>query len=105
MNLQQIGLPQEQVEVDGTQYLISAMPATEALKFMEKHLTNINEGKIDLSVIKDVICKYVSKDNMAISNQSFDTIFARKVPHLQRLFEKVLAFNFDDVFQESDSGE
>ena len=98
-------LPQETIEVDGIKYLVDAMPATEALKFMEKYLTDVNEGKIDLSVIKATICKYVTKDNLSITTQSFDVIFARKVAHLQRLFEKVLAYNFDDVFQESDSEE
>jgi hypothetical protein len=100
-----IGLPQESVEVDGSTYLISAMPATDALEFMEKHLTNVNDGKIDLSTIKKTVCKYVSKDNMAISNSSFDIIFARKIPHLQRLFEKVLSFNFDDAFPQADTEE
>lgn len=100
-----LALPQEIVEVDGESYLVGAMPATAALQFMESHLSNINEGKIDLSVIKQIVCKYVSKDNMAIDANKFDIIFARKTAHLQRLFDAVLKYNFEDVFTESDSEE
>lgn len=100
-----MALPQEVITVDGEDYLVSAMSATAALQFMEKHLSNINEGKIDLSVIKQVVCKYVSKDNLQIDDKRFDIIFARKTAHLQRLFDAVLKYNFEDVFTESDSEE
>ena len=98
-------LEQEDIEVGGVLYNVTAMSATDALMFMEKHIDSINSGKVDLSVIKSVIVKYVTKDNMAITKDSFDYIFSRKVGHLQKLFEAVLKYNFDDVFQESGSEE
>lgn len=96
-------LAQETIKVDDQEYLVTAMSATDALMFMEKHIDTINSGKVDLSIIKNVIIKYVSKDNMQITKESFDVVFSRKVGHLQRLFEEVLKYNFSDLFQESDS--
>ncbi|MNQ04627.1 hypothetical protein D3C85_173450 [compost metagenome] len=96
-----LALPQEVIKVGEVEYLVTAMSATAALQFMEKHLTDINEGKIDLSVIKQIVVKYVTKDNIAITAESFDVIFSRKTGHLQKLFDAVLKYNFEDVFQES----
>lgn len=98
-------LPQETLTIDGVDYLVSAMPATEGLIFMEKYQEAIDSGKADLSQMKQIICKYVSKDNLQITSQSFDTIFARKYAHLQKLYQEVLQFNFSEVFQEAGSDE
>ena len=105
MATQILSLPQEEITVGDVTYFVTAMSATDALKFMEKHLTDINEGKIDLSVIKQIVCKYVQKDNTQITDKSFDVIFSRKTGHLQKLFDAVLKYNFEDVFTESDSGD
>lgn len=96
-------LEQEDISVDGITYGVTAMSATDALMFMEKHLESVNSGKVDLSVVKSVIIKYVTKDNMSITKESFDVIFSRKVGHLQRLFTAVLHYNFEDPLAESDS--
>jgi hypothetical protein len=96
--LQQVALPQETLTVDGEDYLVTAMPATSGLQFMEKHQASIDSGKTDLSVMKEVVVKYVSKDNKAISNTSFDIIFARRMGHLGKLYKAYLDYNFEDVF-------
>jgi len=99
-----ISLPQETITVDDTDYLITAMPATQALAFMEKYQESLETGKADLSLVKQLVCKYVAKDNKQITSESFDILFARKaMGHLQRLYSEILKFNFEDVFQESDS--
>lgn len=100
IKLQDVGLPQESVNIEGVTYLITAMPATEGLKMLE----TMQEGKADLATMKQVICAYVSKDNMQITNQTFDVIFARKFEHLGLLYKAVLVYNFgDELFQEPDS--
>lgn len=98
-------LPQESITVDGEDYLVSAMPATQGLIFMEKYQEAIDTGKADLSQMKQIICKYVSKDNIQITEKSFDMIFARKYAHLQKLYQEVLQYNFSEVFQEAGSDE
>lgn len=98
-------LPQETLVIDDIEYLVTAMPATEGLLFMGKYQEAIDSGKADLIQMRDIICKYVSKGNMQITTQSFDTIFARKYAHLQKLYQDVLQFNFAEVFQEAGSDE
>jgi hypothetical protein len=98
-------LPQETLTVDGVEYLTSAMPATQGLIFMEKYQEDLDAGKNDFSVMKKIICTYVTKDNMAITEKKFDIIFARKFVHLQKLFQEVLSYNFSEVFQAPDTEE
>lgn len=105
LNLSEVALPTESIDVDDTTYQVTAMPATEGLKFMEKYQEAIDTGKADLATMRQVICKYVTKDGMAITEKSFDTIFARKYGHLQKLYQEVLVYNFADVFQQPDSEE
>lgn len=96
--LEQVALPQETLTVDGEDYLVNAMPASAGLMFMEKHQEALDSGKADLSLMKEVVVKYISKDNKAISNASFDIIFARKLGHLGKLYKAYLDYNFEDVF-------
>lgn len=98
-------LDQTTITVDGIDYLVHAMPATEGLKFIEKHQSAIDEGKADLSQMKQIICHYVHKDNMQITEKSFDIQFARKYAHLNKLYKAVLNFNFEELFQEPDTEE
>jgi len=98
-------LEQESLVIDKVEYLVSAMPATVGLIFLEKYQEAIDSGKADLSQMKQIICKYVSKDNFAITAESFDVTFSRKYGHLQKLYKAVLEYNFADVFQVPDSEE
>lgn len=99
-NLSAIALPQEVVTVDDVDYLVTAMPATEGLKFMEQQQESIDSGKADLSLMKKVICAYVCKDGMQITDKSFDIVFARKFGHLRKLYQEVIEYNFGEVFLE-----
>lgn len=97
--------PSDTLTIDDVEYLVYAMPATAGLQFMEKHQEAIDNGRADLSMMKQIICKYVQKDRKVIDEKTFDAVFARKYGHLQKLYQAVLAYNFDDVFQAVDSEE
>ena len=98
-------LEQTTITVDGEDYLVSAMPATKGLMFIEKYQSAIDEGKADLSQMKQIICNYVSKDNMQITEKSFDILFSRKYARLNKLYKEVLSFNFEELFQAPDTEE
>ena len=107
IDLSNIALPSEDFEVDGVSYTITALPATKGLEFLERYQEQIDSGKPDLSVMKQIICMSVTKDNKVISDKasgsalSFDILFARKLGHMRNLFNQVLEFNFGDVFNEA----
>lgn len=96
-------LDQTTITVDGIDYLVSAMPATKGLMFIEKYQAAIDEGKADLSQMKQIICNYVSVDNMQITEKSFDVQFSRKYARLNKLYKEVLNFNFEELFQAPDT--
>lgn len=98
-------LEQTTITVDNQDYLVTAMPATKGLMFIEKHQEAIDAGKADLSQMKQIICNYVSKDNMQITDKSFDVTFARRYAHLNKLYKEVLNFNFEELFQAPDTDE
>ena len=105
LNMADIGLPQETLVIDEVEYLVTALPASYALQFMEKYQEAIQTGKSDLATMREVIVKSVCKDNKQITNQSFDIIFALKFMHLSQLYQAVLNYNFEDVFTAPDSEE
>lgn len=105
LNLADVALPQETLTVDDVEYLVTAMPATASLQFMEQYQESIDSGKADLATMKKIICKYVVKDNAVIDDKKFDIIFARKLGHLGKLYQAVLEYNFQDVFGEAGSEE
>lgn len=98
-------LEQITLTIDDQEYLCTAMPATQGLAFLEKHQEALDKGKPDLAMMRQIICKYVSKDNMQITEQVFDSFFSRKYGTLQKLYQEVLQFNFAEVFQQPDSEE
>ena len=103
LNMADIGLPQEVITIDEVEYLVTAMPATKGLQFMEAQQESIDSGKADLALMKQVICAYVCKNGIQITEKSFDIQFARKFGHLRKLYQAVIEFNFSEVFQEPDS--
>ena len=111
IDLSTVALPQEELEVDGVTYLVTALPATEGLKFMEQYQESLDSGKPDLAVMKKIVCMSVTKDGKLISEKasngslSFDIVFARKLGHLRNLFNEVVKFNFSDIFNESGGDE
>lgn len=108
IDLSNVALPSEDFEVGGENYTITALPATKGLEFLERYQEQIDSGRPDLSVMKQIICMSVTKDNKVIDDKggkgalSFDILFARKLGHMRDLFNQVLEFNFGDVFSEAD---
>ncbi len=105
LNMNDVALPQEVLTVGDVDYLVTALPASYALQFMEKYQEAIQTGRSDLATMREVVVKSVCKDNKQITNQSFDIIFARKFMHLSQLYQAVLNYNFEDVFTAPDSEE
>lgn len=103
--LEDIALQQEDVEVDGVSYMLTAWPASYALAFLEKNEDQLSNGKTNYNLMRDVICSCVTKDNKQITTKSFDIIFSRKTKHLINLYQEVLKYNLDDLFTLPDSEE
>lgn len=93
-------LEQTNITVDGIDYLVSAMPSTKGLQFMEKFQEELESGKDNLAMRKEVICNSVSKDNKMITAERFDVVFSRKYKHLSKLYSEVIKWNFPDFFEE-----
>lgn len=93
-------LEQTTLVVDDIEYLVSAMPATRSLQFMEQYQEEMDSGKSNLAMRKQVICNFVSKDNQIITEKRFDVIFSRKYKHLSKLYTAVIAWNFPDFLEE-----
>ena len=104
LNMADISLPQEVITIDEVEYLVTAMPATKGLQFMEAQQESIDSGKADLALMKQVICAYVCKNGIQITEKSFDISFSRRFGHLRNLYQAVIEYNFGEVFQE-DGGE
>ena len=93
-------LEQTTLTIDDVEYLVSAMPATKSLQFMEQYQEEMDSGKDNLAMRKQIICNYVSKDNQMINEKRFDVIFSRKYKHLSKLYGAVIAWNFPDFLEE-----
>jgi hypothetical protein len=93
-------LEQTAITIDGIDYLVSAMPSTRGLQFMEQYQEELDSGKDNLAMRKQVICNSVSKDNQIITEKRFDVIFSRKYKHLAKLYAEVIKWNFPDFFGE-----
>lgn len=93
-------LEQTTITVDETDYLVTAMPSTKGLQFMEQYQEELDSGKDNLAMRKQVICNSVSKDNKMITAERFDIVFSRKYKHLSKLYAEVIKWNFPDFFEE-----
>jgi len=105
LSLEDVVLQQENIEVDGVDYMLTAWPASYALEFMEKNEEQLANGKASYQLMKNVVCSCVTKDNKQITTKSFDIIFSRKIGHLVKLYQEVLKYNLDDLFTQPDSEE
>lgn len=103
INMADVALPQEVLKIDDVEYLVTAMPATKGLQFMEAQQESMDSGKADLALMKQVVCAYVTKDGYPITAEKFDIYFSRKFGHLRNLYQAVIQYNFGEVFQEPDS--
>lgn len=93
-------LEQATLTVDDVDYLVTALPATKGLQYLEVYREEIDSGKADLSQMKQIICP-----SLGITEKSFDVKFARKYGHLHKLYRAILNFNFEELFQTPDTEE
>ncbi len=98
-------LESEEKEIDGKLYTLHAWPATFALDFLEAQQENLEKGKSELSLMKEIIIKSVTVGNEMFTSASFDKHFSRKTKHMTRVYEVVLEYNLGDLFTQPDSEE
>lgn len=92
--------PSKEVVVNGEEYKIVAFPAMVALDYQYK----MGQG-VTPELIQEMVLRSCSQYGVAMDKKSFDQKFSGKIPHLMKLFEEVLEFNFTDPLDESDSEE
>jgi|SRR5690554_2017592 len=90
--------PSTEVTVDGEVYKIVAYPAMTALDF-HFEMSNGMTPKL----IQDMILKGVTKNGVAFNKESFDKVFTGRIPHMMKVWEEVVEFNYKDPLEESDS--
>ncbi len=96
---------QRTIKVDDREYLVTAMPASVGLKWLEKHQDEVDSGKFNNALMREVITMWVSFENKPIDQKRFDVIFSRKYVHMKKLYKEILNFNFEELFQSPDSEE
>ena len=90
--------PSVEVTVDGEQYKIVAYPAMTALDF-QFEMSNGMTPKL----IRDMIRKGVSKNGVAFTDETFERTFTGRIPHMMKVWEEAVEFNYKDPLEESDS--
>lgn len=94
----------KEIEVDGTNYVVRLMPTMEGLDFMTRMQKEGLSGALVYKAVKDC----VAIGSTSFDEKKFNTHFKGKYGHLMRLVEKVVEFNFPDMYEgneESDSEE
>lgn len=99
-------LEQTEITVGETTYNVTAMTATDGLKFLEENKTVLESGKSDVALMRRVICKYATIGSIALDEKKFDNHFSRKYAQMRKLYNDILEFNFpehEEGFQEPDT--
>lgn len=101
-------LEQVDITVGEHTYTITAMTATEGLKFLEENQEVLDSGKSDVAIMRRIICKSATLGSLVIDANKFDKHFARKYGQMRKLYMEILKFNFPEVeegFQEAGTEE
>lgn len=96
-------LEQTEIAVGEQTYIVTAMTATEGLKFLDENQEVLDSGKSDVAIMRKIICKSVGMDE-----KKFDKHFSRKYKQMRTLYMEILKFNFpenEEGFQEPDTEE
>ena len=99
-------LEQTQVTIGEHTYTITAMSATDGLKFLEKNQDVLDSGKSDLAIMREMIIKSVTIGSVMLDEKKFNIHFARKYGQMRKLYMEILKFNFpenEEGFQEPDT--
>ena len=101
-------LEQTEITVGKDTYTVTAMTATEGLKFLDENQEVLESGKSDVAIMRKIICKHAALNGMAIDEKKFDKHFSRKYKQMRTLYTEILKFNFpesEEGFQEPDTDE
>ncbi len=101
-------LEQTDITVGEHTYTVTAMTATEGLKFLEENQEVLDSGKSDVAIMRRVICKYATLGSVALDEKKFNIHFARKYKQMRTLYMEILKFNFPETeegFQEAGTEE
>lgn len=101
-------LEQTDITVGEHTYTVTAMTATEGLKFLEENKDVLESGKSDVALMRRIICKHATLGSIAIDEKKFDKHFSRKYAQMRKLYNDILEFNFpehEEGFQEPDTEE
>lgn len=96
-------LEQTEITVGEQTYIVTAMTATEGLKFLDENQEVLDSGKSDVAIMRKIICKSVGMDE-----KKFDKHFSRKYKQMRTLYMEILKFNFpenEEGFQEPGTDE
>lgn len=85
-------LPQEEFEVGGHKYLITALGASEGLDLMAK----LGSGDTDSKFIQGLVLRSISVDGKKQDAKWFNVHFARRYKDLNTLYEKIITFNLGE---------
>lgn len=101
-------LEQTDITVGEHTYTVTAMTATDGLKFLEENQEVLDSGKSDVAIMRKIICKYATLGSIDIDEKKFNVHFARKYKQMRTLYMEILKFNFPETeegFQEAGTEE
>lgn len=101
-------LEQTDITVGEHTYVVTAMTATDGLKFLEENQEVLDSGKSDVAIMRKIICKYATVGSVALDEKKFNVHFARKYKQMRTLYMEILKFNFPETeegFQEAGTEE
>lgn len=101
-------LEQTDITVGENTYVVTAMTATEGLKFLDENQEVLDSGKSDVAIMRKIICKHATLSGIAMDEKKFDKHFSRKYKQMRTLYMEILKFNFpenEEGFQEPDTEE
>lgn len=89
-------VPEEKtVEINGTKYLIKALPADYGFSVLNKLQTMMDSPSPEF--IKELVMKSVTANNVQPTNEWYNRHFARNYKELMDLFREIVEFNFEDL--------
>lgn len=105
----------KEVLIDGTLYVLRAMPVLTAMKIQKSLFDNQPKREAsqdddipkfylpDPDIVYQAIKSSVSVGSVLITDKNFDSYFCKKIETVYKLFEEVMAFNFNDGIENEEA--
>lgn len=98
-----IEVEQKEVVINGNKYLLNAFQAMYGLQVLQELLKiSFNTAEAPAALLRDVVCKTVTINSVAIDEKKFNQHFRKKIGELIELCNEIWKFNFDDIFSAED---